>query len=92
MFLVTCYDVPAKRTSKYRKLLGRYLNAAQNSVFMGDISLTKYRKLHREIGMLKQDDDRILFIYTENRHNVGVSRWEDAGEEKDFSHKGSSIT
>ena len=37
MFVVVCYDVPAKRTEIFKKLLKEYLVHEQNSVFMGDL-------------------------------------------------------
>jgi CRISPR-associated protein Cas2 len=42
MFVVVFYDVPAKRTELYRKLLVRYLPWIQNSVFSGDLTETLY--------------------------------------------------
>jgi len=38
MFAMVTYDVPAKRTEVFRKLLSRYLTHEQNSVFMGRLS------------------------------------------------------
>ena len=38
MFMLMTYDVEANRTSRFRKILRRYLNHEQYSVFTGDIT------------------------------------------------------
>jgi CRISPR-associated protein Cas2 len=37
MFVLVAYDVDARRTAKYRRLLVKYLGHEQFSVFFGDI-------------------------------------------------------
>ena len=45
MFVMICYDVPAKRTEIYKKLLKEYLLHEQASVFMGDLPEAQLIKL-----------------------------------------------
>ncbi len=91
MFAVVAYDVPAKRTEKYRKLLSRFLLGVQYSVFAGDISELSFRKLHGHIKHLMEDQDKVLIISAENRRNMRVVHWDSNGETEDFGHLGSGI-
>lgn len=65
MHVIIVYDVPAKRTEKYKKLLRKYLDHNQASVFMGDIGQGKYCQLENEIENLHIKDDHII-IYKLN--------------------------
>ena len=76
MFVVVFYDVPAKRTKVYRKLLSRYLMWKQNSVFTGDLTEVLYKKMRHEIKGVLEDDDRLAFVTTANRHNIEVETLE----------------
>ena len=42
MFVMVSYDVPARRTEIYRKMLKEFLVHEQASVFMGDLPEPKY--------------------------------------------------
>lgn len=72
MFMLMTYDVEAKRTHKFRKLLRRYLNHEQYSVFTGDITEAEAINLRRELSQLMIESDRITEISAKNRHNVDV--------------------
>ena len=74
MFVMICYDVPAKRTEVYKKLLKEYLIHEQGSVFMGDLPESEHIKLLSEISKKIGPDDRIMEILCPNRHNVEVRR------------------
>ena len=91
MFVMVAYDVPAKRTEKYRKTLSRFLLSAQFSVFLGDLTEVQYRILHRDLNGLHKESDRVLIVITENRRNIRVVRWEDAGEKEETNHLGSLL-
>ncbi|QTR48340.1 CRISPR-associated endonuclease Cas2 [Thiothrix litoralis] len=67
------YDVEAKRTDKFKKLLRRYLNHDQYSVFTGDITDAQAIKLRRELGKLMIPGDRVTQISAANRQNVEVN-------------------
>ena len=63
MYVIAMYDVGEKRVNKMLKLLRRYLNWIQNSVFEGDISEVKLKELviHAEKFMDKDEDSLIIF-------------------------------
>lgn len=73
MFMLMTYDVEAKRTDKFKKLLRRYLNHEQYSVFTGDITDAQAIKLRRELGKLMIPGDRVTEISAANRQNVEVN-------------------
>lgn len=72
MFMLMTYDVEAKRTNKFKKLLRRYLNHEQYSVFTGDITEAKAISLQRELSRLMIPGDRITEIRAANRQNIEV--------------------
>ena len=74
MFVVVCYDVPAKRTNLYRKLLKEFLVHEQASVFMGDLPESEIIKLVAKISKTIRPEDRVLRLVCKNRHNVDVCR------------------
>lgn len=75
MFVMVTYDVAAKRTSKFRKLLSKYLGHEQFSIFYGDLSRSLLEALRRELNKLVIDGDRILEFTAENRHNIDITLW-----------------
>lgn len=83
MYMVMSYDVEAKRTEKFKKLLRRYLKHMQYSVFSGDITEAQAIRLRRELSQLMIPGDRVVEITTANRHNIEVVHLE-----KDDSGKG----
>ena len=74
MFIIVCYDVPAKRTEIYKKLLKEYLVHEQASVFMGDLPESEIIKLVDKISKKIGPDDQILKLVCRNRHNIEVQR------------------
>ena len=72
MYVLVGYDVEARRTRRFHKLLSRYLVREQNSVFAGDLSGGQLRALDAELGRLIVDGDRVFQVLSENRHNVSV--------------------
>ena len=74
MFVMVCYDVPAKRTEVYKKLLKEYLIHEQASVFMGDLSESEVIRMVAKISKKIRPEDRILKLVCRNRHNVEISR------------------
>ena len=74
MFVLICYDVPAKRTEIFKKLLKEYLIHEQNSVFMGDLSEGDVIRMVANISKRIGPDDKVLKLICRNRHNVEVAR------------------
>ena len=72
VFVLVMYDVPARRTERFRKLLGRYLDHQQYSVFAGDLPPAKLTALRAEIDGLLRPEDRVVEVTAANRHNVTV--------------------
>ena len=60
MFVMISYDVPAKRTEIYKKLLKEFLVHEQASVFMGDLPESEVIKLVAKISMKIGPEDRVL--------------------------------
>ena len=74
MFVLVCYDVPAKRTEVFKKLLKEYLVHEQNSVFMGDLSEAEVIRMVAKISEKIGPADKVLKLVCRNRHNVEVAR------------------
>ena len=74
MFVMVSYDVPAKRTSLYKKLLKEFLVHEQASVFMGDLPESQVIKLVAKISERIGPEDRVLKLVCRNRHNAEVER------------------
>ena len=94
MFVMLTYDVAAKRTEKFRKLLSKYLGHEQFSIFYGDLSASVLEKLRRDLNKLVIDGDRVLEFIAENRHNIDITLWTKEGHsegmpkrEADARHK-----
>jgi CRISPR-associated protein Cas2 len=75
MFVLVSYDVDARRTNTFRRLLKKYLGHEQYSVFFGEIPESTLMKLRGEIKTRLQSGDRILEICARNRHNIDVNQW-----------------
>ena len=74
MFVMVCYDVPARRTEVYKKMLKEYLVHEQASVFMGDLSEAEVIRMVAKISKKIRPEDKVLKLVSRNRHNVDVSR------------------
>ena len=66
------YDVEASRTQKFKKLLHKYLEHTQYSVFSGDITEAKAIELRRKLSQLMIPGDQVTEVSAENRHNINV--------------------
>ena len=73
MYVLITYDVEARRTRHFHKLLSRYLVHEQNSVFGGNLTEATLLRLHRDLANIATGADRIFQVTTENRHNVLVA-------------------
>ncbi|WP_144904262.1 CRISPR-associated endonuclease Cas2 [Halobellus captivus] len=65
MFVLVTYDVPAKRTRIYRKLLRKHLEHIQYSVFYGDITEGQLVTIQNEIQNILDSDDSV-YIFESN--------------------------
>lgn len=73
MFVVITYDVQSDRTEVFRKILTRFLTHEQNSVFLGDLTESSWKKLRATLSAAMIPGDRILKLEAKNRHNVSVA-------------------
>jgi len=73
MFMLMTYDVEAKRTVIFRKILRRYLIHEQYSVFTGDITEAVAIRLRRELSEVMIPGDRLTEITAANRKNVQIT-------------------
>ncbi|ADU97578.1 CRISPR-associated protein Cas2 [Thermovibrio ammonificans HB-1] len=77
--MIVVYDVEVSRVDRVRKLLRRYLNWVQNSVFEGEITVSRLTALKKELQELLKENDSV-YIYTVKfpkavkRETVGAER------------------
>jgi len=72
--LIVTYDINEERVNKVRKILRRYLNWVQNSVFEGEITEAKLEKCKMELSfVIDKDEDSIYFYLIENKNNINKS-------------------
>ena len=79
------YDVPAKRTSLYKKLLKEFLVHEQASVFMGDLPESQVIKLVAKISERIGPEDRVLKLVCRNlvgKDALGGPKEKDGGMAK----------
>ncbi len=63
MYIIAVYDIGEKRVGKMLKLMRRYLNWIQNSVFEGEISEVKLKELTLEAKQIMEEDyDSLIFF------------------------------
>lgn len=61
MYYILVYDIRENRVQKVHKLLKRYLNWVQNSVFEGELTEGKFEAMKIELGKrIKADEDSII--------------------------------
>lgn len=75
MYVLMTYDVKAKRTEKFKKLLRKYLEHIQNSVFSGDLQESKLIELRRAISQLLLPGENVTEVTAFNRKNVNVAHY-----------------
>jgi CRISPR-associated protein Cas2 len=80
MNIILVYDIGEKRVQKVHKLLKRYLNWVQNSVFEGELTEGRFEAMKIELeDRIKAEEDSIIIYklgslkYTE-REIVGVEK------------------
>ncbi len=63
MFVVLVYDVNCKRISKVNKICKKYLRQVQRSVFEGDITEAKLKRMKNELKSCAKAEDDSICIY-----------------------------
>lgn len=65
MYIIAVYDIGEKRVGKMLKLMRRYLNWIQNSVFEGEITEVKLKQLVLEAKEIMDIEyDSLIFFKT----------------------------
>lgn len=68
MYTILVYDVNEKRVAKALKVCRKYLNWVQNSVFEGDISEAKLKKLKFELSQkINLEEDSVIIYNFQSR-------------------------
>ena len=68
MYYIIVYDIAEQRVNKVLKLMRRYLNWVQNSVFEGELSPGQFEELKLRLKkLIKQDKDSILIYSMEKK-------------------------
>lgn len=82
MFIIISYDVHEKRVAKVHKILKKYLQWTQNSVFEGEITEGKFKKCMAEVTKKIDEDYDSFYVYrVENPKHISKIIY---GQEKDF--------
>lgn len=82
MFVIISYDVGEKRVSRVHKILKKYLQWTQNSVFEGEITEGKLKECLGElIPKIKKEYDSLYVYKVSNPRNIKKVIY---GVEKDF--------
>ena len=63
MYIMLVYDIEEKRVAKMLKLMRKYLNWIQNSVFEGELTEAELFKMKNEIrGIIDEDLDSVIIF------------------------------
>ena len=80
MYVILVYDIGEKRVQKVHKLLKKYLNWVQNSVFEGELTGGKFEamKINLKNRMVQEEDSVIIYTlgslkYTD-RQIIGMEK------------------
>lgn len=70
-YVIVTYDVKEERVNKVRKVLKRYFNWVQNSVFEGEITEGRLEKCKIELSfVINENEDSIYFYIIENKKDI----------------------
>ncbi len=75
MFVILVYDAGVKRDPKILKTCRKYLNWIQNSVFEGELTEGKLKKLQRELGDIinAKEDYIVIYVLANQRYNSRIT-------------------
>ena len=84
MFVILTYDVNSKRVGKALKICRKYLSHVQKSVFEGNITESKLRKLQKELQSVSLTEEDTICVY--RMDSVKYARKEQIGKIAEFGH------
>ena len=72
MYIIGIYDIKQNRVNKVKKIFDTYLTRCQLSVYEGELTTSKYKKLISEISKVinKKEDSVILFTFATKRYII----------------------
>ncbi|WP_053959466.1 CRISPR-associated endonuclease Cas2 [Sulfobacillus thermosulfidooxidans] len=75
MFVILVYDAGVKRDPKILKTCRKYLNWIQNSVFEGELTEGKFKKLQHELRDIinAQEDYIVIYVLSSQRYNSRIT-------------------
>ncbi len=75
MFVITVYDASVKRDPKILKICRKYLNWIQNSVFEGELTEGKLKKMQRELGTVinSKEDYIVIYVFASQRYSSRIT-------------------
>ena len=79
MYVITAYDVEAKRTQLFKKTCQRFLSRVQNSVFEGNLTRAQLMKLTHQLKQLIKSEEMVkLWVIADNQiftiHTLGTQK------------------
>lgn len=80
MYIILVYDIGEKRVQKVHKLLKKYLNWVQNSVFEGELTEGRFEAMKIDLKERMESDEDSVIIYTlgslkyTDRQIIGVEK------------------
>jgi CRISPR-associated protein Cas2 len=63
MYYILVYDIGEKRVQKVHKLMKRYLNWVQNSVFEGELTPGKFEEMKIMLADIMDMDEDAVIVY-----------------------------
>ena len=83
MYVITAYDVEAKRTQVFKKICQRFLVRVQNSVFEGELTKAQLRDLESRLKKAVKPNETVkLWIIADTQifkiHTFGTQRCEES--------------
>lgn len=84
MFVVLSYDIKKKRVAKVMKICRKYLVHIHKSVFEGNISEAKLKRLKNELERVINTNEDSICIY--KMESLKFTRKEQIGVVEEFSH------
>ena len=63
MFVILVYDVKTKRNNKILKICRKYLRHVQKSVFEGNLTEAKLKRLKNELKKISNEKEDSIIIY-----------------------------
>ncbi len=68
MYVIVAYDCDQKRVAKALKICRKYLFSVQRSLFEGEISAAKLKKLQQELQeVITETDSLVIYTFETNK-------------------------